>query len=72
MKFIFVWNGNYYFSLFLNVENYDGSQCQVISKDICKKHNYMFTVFRRGFCLNEYEITGRVVKRINFKQSGLV
>lgn len=71
MKFIFAWNENNYFSLFRDVINFSGSQCQVISKDTCKKHNYMFTVFRRGFCLNEYEIPGRTVNRKYFNKSGL-
>jgi len=72
LKFVFWWCGNGFFCLQKNRKNPGWATCQVISKEVCKDMDYMFTKFNRGFCLNEYGLNEEVSDRKHFSESGLV
>ena len=73
MKFNFWWNENYYFCLSDCDVDITGPQVQVITKDICRKCDYNFTYYKRGFCFNQYNINEEEHLKIRktFSRSGL-
>jgi hypothetical protein len=71
LKFVFSWHESEFFSLQKDVMNHGGAQYQVISKEVCKRHNYVFTKYHRGFCMNEYGLNENEHDRKPFRRSGL-